>query len=476
MRPSRVTLLVCAALALAVPAAGTVIDVPGEQPTIAAGLAAASPGDTVRVACDTYNEHDLDMPSGVTLVSASADPSCVTIDGESADVILHCAQTTGAVVSGITFTHGGGSVGGAVLCEDATVTFDNCVFIDTDAQGGAAIYWFGGTPEITGCDFSTNTATAGGAIFLKETDGSVTDCTFTGNEALFGGGVYLYGGSTITAFTGCDFVGNTATMNGWSGGAVCCLEAACPSFESCYFEGNSGCRGGALASKGDTAPTFTECEFRANTSTERGGAAFCDSDAAAFEDCEFIDNAAGDGWGGALCFMYSSTATADGCTFYGNEAELGGGILATDHSSISISGCTFARNEVPGRGAGAGIYILYDADIAVHASIIAFSVTGEAVACSGAGNVTLTCSDVFGNDGGDWVDCIAGQEGSGGNLNVDPLFCNLPACDLTLCADSECLPAHNDCGELVGAWPEGCPPCGTAVEAASWGIVKGMYR
>jgi hypothetical protein len=458
--------------------AGIVIDVPDDEPTIAAGLAAASSGDTVRVACNTYHEHDLWIPEGVTLMSASSDPSCVTIDGDLTDIVLNCSYITDpAVVSGITFTRGAGYFGGAVSCNPATVTFDNCVFTGNEANTGGAIFWNGGTPEITGCDFSGNeVAAGGGALTLEETDGSVTNCTFTGNDALFGGAVYAHYDLTTTAFTGCDFVGNTATDTGSSGGAVFCHEEASPSFESCYFEGNTGSAGGAVVSQLATAPTFTGCEFRANTTTDRGGAGFCYHDATVFEDCEFVGNGVSDGPGGALYMTMFSTATAAGCTFYGNEAQLGGGVVATYNSAPSITGCTFVRNAALERGSGGGIYILEGAEVTVHGSIIAFSVTGEAVACGDVGSATLTCSDVFGNEGGDWVDCIEGQEASDGNLHVDPLFCDIDEPDLTLCADSECLPAFNDCNELIGAWPEGCPECGQPVESVSWGVVKGMYR
>ena len=58
------------------------IRVPSQEPTIQAGLDAASSGDTVLVSCDTYCEHNLTMTSGVTLRGETGEPSCAIVDAE----------------------------------------------------------------------------------------------------------------------------------------------------------------------------------------------------------------------------------------------------------------------------------------------------------------------------------------------------------------------------------------------------------
>jgi hypothetical protein len=90
----------------------------------------------------------------------------------------------------------------------------------------------------------------------------------------------------------------------------------------------------------------------------------------------------------------------------------------------------------------------------INKSIIAFGSAGEAVWCSGTSMCTLTCSDVFGNAGGDWVGCLAGQDSVNGNFSADPLFCGAAIGDLTLDALSPCL-ADSVCGR-IGALGQGC--------------------
>ena len=62
----------------------------------------------------------------------------------------------------------------------------------------------------------------------------------------------------------------------------------------------------------------------------------------------------------------------------------------------------------------------------------------------------FSCCDVHGNAGGDWVGCIADQDGINGNFSADPLCCNDEGGDFTLRSDSPCLPGRHPDGEDCG--------------------------
>ena len=62
------------------------IHVPSDQPTIQAGINAASAGDTVLVACGTYHERNIGMRSGVCLLSETGQAECATIDAQQRGV------------------------------------------------------------------------------------------------------------------------------------------------------------------------------------------------------------------------------------------------------------------------------------------------------------------------------------------------------------------------------------------------------
>ena len=87
--------------------------------------------------------------------------------------------------------------------------------------------------------------------------------------------------------------------------------------------------------------------------------------------------------------------------------------------------------------------------------------------------VSISCCDVFENTGGNYSHIIGDQTGINNNISEDPLFCDAPAGDMTIDADSPCAPANSPCGQLIGA--RGVD-CGTPVERTSWGSIKAKFE
>lgn len=259
--------------------------------------------------------------------------------------------------------------------------------------------------------------TCGGAMRIRSNSSpTINNCRIIDNHGECIGGVFLqYGSPTLTD---CVFEGNsTASSNGDGGG---------------FFAGQS------------CAPVLTRCTFRGN-STDRGGGVFARFDAdVTLIDCLFVDNTAGSG-GGLYC-MNDAIVVVENCTFAGNEAPTGGNILCNDQASLTVTN-----------------------------SILANSVGGDAIECEGTSLATLSCCDVWGNTGGDWVGCIAGQDGVDGNISVDPCFC---LDSYYIAETSPCAAANNTCGLLIGALDEQCVDCGGDVPTleTTWGQLKAGYR
>ncbi|MBC8450790.1 hypothetical protein H8D73_01100, partial [bacterium] len=265
---------------------------------------------------------------------------------------------------------------------------------------------------------------------------------FVGNHAPRGGGINCRGGST-PSIQGGVFRENTAT----DGGGVYCREASAPNLRGVLLEWGSATSGGGLYAE-EAYPEMTDCIFAWNVAT---GADYYD--------------------GGGAVHLHLSDAIVDSCAFIENSGVLGGAFHVRDCMSTSLSATTLAGNTAD---QGSAIYCR-ESSASAENCIVAFGV-GEAVTCVSA-FVEFTCSDVFGNSGGDWVGCIASQLGYAGNICADPLFCGGGVGDIAedymIQDGSPCAAANSPCGAM-GRWGVGC--ASTIVESRSWGGIKAMYR
>jgi len=162
----------------------------------------------------------------------------------------------------------------------------------------------------------------------------------------------------------------------------------------------------------------------------------------------------------------SSTALVE-CTIFENEAAEGAAVWDDGLPATDITSCTIALNRAT-RGA-----ILAGVCGRIENTIISHSTAGEAVAHYYQ-LPTLSCSDIYGNAGGDWTYQLQQQYGIRGNISQDPLFCDPANGDFSLDCNSPCAAENNpECGQ-IGAWPVGCGP--SAVVETTWGAVKALFR
>jgi len=218
--------------------------------------------------------------------------------------------------------------------------------------------------------------------------------------------------------------------------------------------------GGAILVEGPGKPLFLNCVFENCYSGYAGGAvADIYSSYPSYAHCTFLGNHSGTGqygFGGAIYSGHESTIDVSNCTFIANTAVMrGGAVSCHNRCDGRFENCTFSLNHSP-KGAALG-HKLY-ADVQMRNCIIAFNTGGSAVFCQELAESFLSCCDVFGNEGGDWVGCLQGQYGQYGNIQEDPLFCDLSGGDFHLADESPCLPfsSPNPFCNLIGAWGPGC--------------------
>jgi hypothetical protein len=155
--------------------------------------------------------------------------------------------------------------------------------------------------------------------------------------------------------------------------------------------------------------------------------------------------------GGLLCNQ--AAPIVRDCVFYGNSA-LAGGAVYVYKDTVELVNCTFVGNSGM---LGAAVFS-YDRALAVMENcVIAFNLQGQAVYClEGGATASASCTDIYGNAGGNWVGCLAGQQDLNNNLSADPVFCDGAAGDYRLQPSSPCAPENNGCQVRLGALTVGC--------------------
>jgi predicted outer membrane repeat protein len=425
--------LVLPAFLLGGPAGAAGLFVPTEIANLQLAIDSAAPGDTVFVEAGTYTgpgNKDLTFRGKNVVVFGIEGAEATIIDCEGSDVsnargfIFTNQEPSTAVVEGLTIRNG--YLSGTQ---------------SPDSYGGGMLISGPDTnPRIKNCRFENNVShTGGGAAAVDHAVPAFIGCVFSANHAVVGGGASA---SSDAYFVECEFIDNDV-LPGGVGGGLECFSTSSPVVRDCVFRGNAAWGGGGLGCSTAT-PVVAQCFFSGNSSTRSGGSA-----------------------------VYSATdanVTLSRCVFIDNVAQsVYGGAVACNLGEASISWCTIVGNAGP---VGAGIYVRNAGLIQVENTIIAFNEESAGFACDG-GTVILTCTDIYGNEGGDWVGCIADQAGINGNMAADPLFCNAGHGNLYLAEASPCASEHaGACGQ-IGRYGVDCV---TAVAPTSWGAIKAHYR
>ncbi len=239
------------------------------------------------------------------------------------------------------------------------------------------------------------------------------------------------------------------------GGGIAVLSSA-PTLDANLVRNNvATASGGGLY--GEFCRTrLTGNTIMSNTATDRGAGAYFAGGPTAVELAgNTIRNNTGAAYGGGLAFAWGHAALS-GDIVVSNSSTQGGGIHSAN-GTLQVASCVVVSNGASG-GQGGALYI-EGAGAAIDRTILAFNNaigTSPAVTCGLLGTATATCSDVYGNNGGDWAGGLAGQGGANGNLNANPLFCNSGGYDYHLHSNSTCAPANNPTCGLIGVLGVGC--------------------
>ncbi len=424
-------LIVLIAFPVAAVHAATLVVYPGGQglhPGIQPAIDATLQGDTVLVMPGTYRgplNRDLDFLGKDICVLGFGGPDSVIIDCEYSGrgFYLHSGETRAALICGVHVTRGGGDhrlTGGGIRCESSSPTIEGVIITQSNTSNSGGILCLYSSPLILNSLISDNTV----------------DVSASGLD--FG-----YSDSAV--------VKNTTIMSNWGGGygGGVNVTHSTASFDSVFFIGNYASQGGGLYSW-DSDITITDCTFDGNEA--RYGAGIYESESSLqIRDCAFTANYASIR-GAALHFEESGDILVEDCDFFGSNAASGAIITLTYSSSPTLRRLSIVGNN---HGDAIGAWCCYTAGV-VEDCVIAFNQGGYGIRENPAGLswLSLSCTNVFGNEFGEYSD--ENYTGQNGNISLDPLFCDPTFATFGLAQESPCLPANNDCGVLMGNHGSDC--------------------
>ncbi|MBI4716895.1 MAG: right-handed parallel beta-helix repeat-containing protein [Planctomycetes bacterium] len=336
-------------------------------------LAAATPGDEIRVAGGTYTPDQdatgksapgdraatFQLKNGVALWGGYA--GLAAPDPDLRDIVLHVSILSGDLASDdipLPCTQDSPDCDGALgkLCGDNGL----CIISGNNTENSYHVITGSGTDATALLNGFTITAgnangaapfNRGGGMYNETGSPMVAECTFSGNSATTGGGVDNVFGSNPKV-TNCRIMGNSAFV----GGGMANTVNSGPSLTDCSFHGNSaGNSGGGIANASNSSPVVSNCTFDRNRTTQSGGGVVNFSSDPTVTNCLFSGNSAGNSGGGMA--NTESSPKVSGCRFSNNSAINGGGLINFSGGSPTVTYCTFTNNTA--RAGGGGMYNYY---------------------------------------------------------------------------------------------------------------------
>jgi hypothetical protein len=284
-----------------------IIYVPGDQPTIQAGINAAITGDTVLVGPGTYFEN-INFNGKTITVSSASGPDVTIIDGGNVAPVATFSngETPAAVLKHFTLQHGtstfetGYMAGGVYISSSSPTILGNIIQDNTACGGGGGIAIEFGSPRIQNNMIVNNTQSGcsggigGGGISVGGTGTTqIIGNLISGNAwpSGDGGGISLFASGAVT-IRGNVITGNSASgvSPAASGGGISMVNDSPALIVQNLVYNNSADQGAGIylsVPSGSQGPTLVNNTIADNTITQQGSAVY----ASGFDDqVQFFNN------------------------------------------------------------------------------------------------------------------------------------------------------------------------------------------
>ncbi|GEM_PF-2823507 len=347
------------------------------------------------------------------------------------------------------------SLGAAATVVGGTLTLDHMEVRDNTGEAGAIYVREGGSLVITDTALTGNQGgTYGGAIRAEDaTVVSVVDSRLEGNFAVSGAAIFAESTGTV------EVAGTTIRgHDGDVGAALYLLNSGDTELRDAVVEHNDATSYGGAVFASSSALTVTNSTFSDNSSGVNGGAIYAIYGPLNLYDSTFTDNTAD--YGGGAVAVVDSTSEVIGNDFCGNYADEGGALYASEDTA-SIRNNRFVGNT--GVQYGGGVFAVdLDAELINNAYMINVAVYGGAAAYFSKGDAWFSNNALAWNGGGSAVHAGAGSMSAQPSHNhwydndTDPLLDEHPTPSASD-ADPGFVFSSPTCGEYDLRLAEGSP-------------------
>ncbi|HXT51972.1 MAG TPA: hypothetical protein VN811_13090, partial [Thermoanaerobaculia bacterium] len=337
-KPRVFALAAIVALALAIPlparAAGSLVRVPQDAPTLDVAIAKVGDGGVVELASGTYAT----PPNGFAIRNLSkaftvraAPGATVVLDGGGARPILRFLNSNRSRGRRVTFerlTLRGGfndtaNEGGAVTISKAEALFRQVSFVDNRIGG---------------------TSGGGAVLVLDGSDATFADCSFRGNSAAVYGGAIAVRSSAVTLLRG-ELVGNRTNLPGHNshafGGAIAVIDGTLSTTGTRFESNQAGWVGGAIYAIGN---------WGKGSDLLVASATFVANQVQPDPCCTIPDPS----FGGAVHVEDETRLRIHRSSFVNNRADIGAAVDGF-RAAVEVYGSVFQGNGLPaGHRGGAG--------------------------------------------------------------------------------------------------------------------------
>ena len=415
----------------------TTIHVPGDQPTIQAGLNSAVEDDTVLVAAGTYYENIIwPAVNGIKLIGSGQEECIIDGNHQTSVIRFECESVvidTSTMLAGFTITSGHAD-GGGIHCRYASPTLTSITLSDNYGSFGGGIYCLESSPVLIDVTVSHNDGYYyGGGIYCNSSSLSLTNVTITFNQTnsmgqgYDGGGVYCTNSSLF--MENVTISGNHAGEDYSCGGGMYCRNSNLV-LTDVMICNNSTYQGGGIYCR-DSNLTLANLTIYSNSADTDGAGIYCGSSHLVMENVKVTHNDSSSQLntckGGGIYIGYSyavlECVTVTQNMAQGDYGGYGGGIYCNISRPVFVN-VTVSDNSA--NSDGGGIYCARGAHPSLSNCILWNNAPQEVFFSQNwdPDSITISCSDIQGGESGIETNDNGTVYWLENNIDADPLFCD----------------------------------------------------